>query len=311
MSDNFLNNDIGVRAFINSAFEGVMLSESSTTTKYKRRTLDIITDYFSRKGELFNAEQIEEKFRNIFFHSNHTHQNLMRLEPILMNIALGLGFAQDDVDVEKIQRLFHIVQYMKMKFESIKKNEFIPPIDISKMTLDNTSFESLDKTWGSMMDEERKREEENVKKYDWESQVNPAYEVFADIDYETANEYGEYSGARKGPFGDFYGRICYTVSEQSWEDFTDYGRNKVYLFLRDDFDDVPCEYGENHPYDDYGLSMIFVIVGPDGYIEYSNTRWNHETENMQYSEKVDHAFSKEDLSRILGINVNRIFGVDE
>ena len=52
--------------------------------------------------------------------------------------------------------------------------------------------------------------------------------------------------------------------------------------------------GEGNPYDEYGTSMIFVFIDPEGNITASNCRWNHRTEG-EYNGSVDHAFTKTTL----------------
>ena len=53
------------------------------------------------------------------------------------------------------------------------------------------------------------------------------------------------------------------------------GGGKVYVLLRGDYKEVEMKEGPDCPLDDYGLSMICVIVGPDGMPDNVTTRWNH------------------------------------
>lgn len=51
--------------------------------------------------------------------------------------------------------------------------------------------------------------------------------------------------------------------------------------------------------------MIWLFVNPQGDLVYSNTRWNHDADYGDMS--VDHAFSKEDISKIIGQSFDSLF----
>ena len=100
--------------------------------------------------------------------------------------------------------------------------------------------------------------------------------------------------------------MCYTQNVDTWNRYTKEGTNKVYIILRNDWEDVQEIHGENTPYDDYGLSMIFLFINPEGDIAYSNTRWNHNT-NGQGPSDVDQSFTKAQISDLLNVNFNSMF----
>jgi hypothetical protein len=76
--------------------------------------------------------------------------------------------------------------------------------------------------------------------------------------------------------------------------------------LKDGWQDMKPETGPNTPYDEYGLSMIFVFVNPKGELVGSNTRWNHQNAG---DTNVDHAFTEEEISNIIGIRFKDAFKV--
>ena len=49
-----------------------------------------------------------------------------------------------------------------------------------------------------------------------------------------------------------------------------------YVCEKEGFKDIPRQPGENCPLDEYGLSLICVLVGEDGWPENITTRWNHD-----------------------------------
>ena len=95
--------------------------------------------------------------------------------------------------------------------------------------------------------------------------------------------------------------LCYTQSYDTYSQYTNANRNNMYALLRDGWEKEPCEIGEDYPLDSYGLSIIFVIVSPNGSLEYNNVRWNHGPRG--YSRNVDHIFSFNELHKIVGSNV--------
>ena len=288
-----------------------IILESTNTKKFKDRTLQVIRDFFKNASWLDNEfidstanpehlsviNYIEKKFKDEFFHGN-VHQTVMRLEPIMMNIVLNLGFEQEEPDAEKLNRLRQIVHYISAETDRNRKEGTKPDFDISKMTIENTDYENLDEIFGRILDDRQKEEDERLNSTEFSDEINLEYEILSDIDYKTAHEYGNYSCPRS--------KLCYTQSETTWNQYTQSGRNTVYLILKKDWKEIPDEHGPNTPYDEYGLSMIFVFVDPSGNIAYSNTRWNHEIQDNPHTQ-VDHSFTKEQISKLLGINFNRYF----
>ena len=105
-----------------------------------------------------------------------------------------------------------------------------------------------------------------------------AYKVVAINSAEEAAKYGRYTS------------WCVTHSEANYDGYTEGGR-RFYFCLRDGFEDVPKRAGEGCPLDDYGLSMISVLVDPEGEPNVVTTRWNHENdgennENLHTAEQV-------------------------
>ena len=105
-----------------------------------------------------------------------------------------------------------------------------------------------------------------------------AYKVVAINSAEEAAKYGQFTS------------WCVTHSEANYDGYTEGGR-RFYFCLKDGFEDVPKRSGEGCPLDDYGLSMISVLVDPEGEPNVITTRWNHENdgennENLHTAEQV-------------------------
>lgn len=139
-------------------------------------------------------------------------------------------------------------------------------------------------------------EDEKINNTEYNS--NNGYEI-RQVDFEEASEIGDYSSLQDGD-----SELCYTQNEYTWNSYIEKGKNTAYVCLKDGWEYMKPEPGPNAPYDEYGLSMIFVFVNPQRNIAFSNTRWNHEySENIS----VDHAFSKVQLSEIVGCNFYDVF----
>ena len=105
-----------------------------------------------------------------------------------------------------------------------------------------------------------------------------AYKVVAISSAEEAAKYGQFTS------------WCVTHSKANYDGYTEGGR-RFYFCLRDGFEDVPKRAGEGCPLDDYGLSMISVLVDSEGEPNVVTTRWNHENdgennENLHTAEQV-------------------------
>ena len=296
-----------VEAVIQRVYD--LINEGRNADKAKRRTLAVISQFITNAKEQnrkltfvdatghpttqIDIEAIENQLRQTCFHAN-IPDSVIRLEPIIMNIALQLGFEQQNQDRTKLNRLFRIVEYIKTCVDK----QLPLPVRLNELTLEDTTYEYLNKVFGKVLDKQDAEEAKRIQNAGYSDNINPDYEILSDINYDTANAYGNYSCSTS--------KLCYTQDESTWRAYTNGGSNTVYLLLRKDWKQVPEKHGDDTPYDDYGLSMIFVFVDEDGNIAYSNTRWNHET-NKQGPSNVDQSFTKESLSKLLNVNFDSVF----
>ena len=81
------------------------------------------------------------------------------------------------------------------------------------------------------------------------------------------------------------------------------GGGKVYVLLKDGYEQVERVEGEGCPLDEYGLSMICVIVGPDGMPDNVTTRWNHNNGG----ENPEGLRTALDVQRATGIKYSKVF----
>ena len=119
----------------------------------------------------------------------------------------------------------------------------------------------------------------------------PEYNIVKIDSFEQATQYGGYN--------DWC--LAQDDGEDNYDQYTSNGVNQLYFILRDGFENEPRIKGENAPYDSYGLSMMTVIVDPEGMMTQSTTRWNHANDSN------DSAFTPKRLSELIGRNFYETF----
>lgn len=277
--------------------------------KAKRLTYQVIENYFRKMVPLYYPREgkdvtllveLEQLVKNVFFHSNISDA-VIRLEPLVARIAFQLGFQQLKPNTKKLNRLKRIVQF-------IKKNNGNPdfPIVLNTLKTDNIddfvknvrTFNELDSIFGKYIDGEMELDNEGANKYPEDAQMNHRYEVREIPNFEEAHKYEKFTCSTSP--------ICFTEEQSTWDEYTNEGDYAVYVLLRDDWETVEEIHGEDTPYDDYGKSMIFVIIDEEGNISSSNTRWNHNTGGKKIGD-VDTSFTKTELSQLLGVNFDSVF----
>ena len=120
---------------------------------------------------------------------------------------------------------------------------------------------------------------------------NPEYKIVRIDSFEQAKQYGRYN--------DWC--LAQGYGEDNYDQYTSNGVNQLYFILRNGFENEPRVKGENAPYDSYGLSMMTVIVDPEGMMTQSTTRWNHANDSS------DSAFTPKQISEIIGRNFYEVF----
>ena len=137
------------------------------------------------------------------------------------------------------------------------------------------------------------RREFNRKNRDTLSQIAgdaSEYTVVPISSFEEASKYGRYTS------------WCVTHGSSHFRSYIDGGR-RFYFCLRKGFEGVPKAKGEGCPLDEYGLSMISVLVDAEGEPNYITTRWNHENDG----ENNENLRTAKQLQRVTGINFYATF----
>lgn len=89
-------------------------------------------------------------------------------------------------------------------------------------------------------------------------------------------------------------RWCIVSDRDYWNRYTRRGKYTAYFLMSPDAENIPMEEGEGCPKDRYGKSLVGIMIGPDGSVEFCCVRWNHMNGGS------DHEMSEKELSEMLG-----------
>ena len=277
-------------------------------SKDKRRIIDRTVNIIKSNTigtTIYGAYKIEHDIENEYFHGSMAGDGKIRkYEPMIANILTSeLGYPNNPGIKKETEFLKNALIYM-WNFE-IRKGIKPSAVCSFEKGVVMDDFETLVSKYKPLLDELESEGKENL--IFGESD----YEIIPIEDFQTAKKYGDYSNPNL--------KLCYTQGEYTWNRYTENGANRVFLCLNKNtwkkwgIGERP-EGDEKTPYDEYGLSMIWVFINEDGNIAYSNTRWNHFMEsripNGGYGGKdVDHSFDGTSLERTLNMPFEKAFGV--
>ena len=117
---------------------------------------------------------------------------------------------------------------------------------------------------------------------------NNNYKIVKISTPEEAAKYGEYTS------------WCITHDASMYDNYTHDGLGIFYFLLKNGFENVYEERGENCPLDEYGLSMVAVSVNMDGSLNTVTCRWNHDNGGN------DNIMTDEQVSQLIGQDVYQV-----
>lgn len=205
-----------------------------------------------------------------------------------------LGFESENAAIGDLNFLKRVVQIVKTKPELFEKY------------IKGKDYQSIYKYFKPIIKQQDEDENNRINNMDY-SNSSQDYEILEQVEYETAHQIGNYSSPK--------GELCYTQTRNIWNNYTEQGKNAVYILLKKGWKNIKPRHTEclikglgteESPYDEYGLSMIFVFVDYKGELTTCNTRWNHDAD-YPYGKQVDLALNKEELSRLIGKPFKSVF----
>lgn len=119
------------------------------------------------------------------------------------------------------------------------------------------------------------------------------YKIVPINSFEEAKPYYEYTNPDS--------RWCLTHMDDMYDSYTCDGINQIYFCLENGFESVKPIVGEDAPLDEYGLSMLSIIVNESGELAYCTTRWNHDNGGS------DQSMTAKEVSQVVGVNFYQVF----
>ena len=117
---------------------------------------------------------------------------------------------------------------------------------------------------------------------------NNSYKIVKINDFKESQNYSRYFNVDN--------RWCITESEEQFDNYTCDGTNQLYFCLKNGFEKIKPVAGEGCPLDEYGLSMLSVIVDPEGNPAFCTCRWNHSNGGN------DDMMNAVEISEVVGVN---------
>ena len=167
----------------------------------------------------------------------------------------------------------------------------LPRIIKYDRNLNNMSAQELISMFEQTRKENMESEKNEINSMEFSGQSN--YEIVPINSYYEATKYKRFTNP-KSPW-------CLTFDEVLYNSYTSSGINQMYFCLKNGFKKIKPVVGDNAPLDEYGLSMICVIVDEQGMLTTCTNRWNHENGGN------DSVMNAKQLSDVLGVNFYQTF----
>jgi hypothetical protein len=288
-------------------FHKLFIAEGKLTTQAKNRTYQVLKNGNSWVASVIDNPCTEDGMDGSITYfdwvykeiTSHWCRQNIKLTPVIANILFNeLGFMGINPQADKIAMFGKIVPL----FESDPKLGSLPWNEAIKYTYNDL--------YNYFMPQIEQKEQETTDKINNETYGQSDYDIMHLKNYELATRFSDYTG---GYMAEGH-KICYTTSRNTWNNFTNNGEYNVYVCLKHGFESVKPKPGEDAPFDEYGLSMIFVIVDTKGKLTTSNVRWNHayvEQWNRNHrnepARKVDSILDEYEISKIINRNFKETF----
>lgn len=275
---------------ITEAYSALFEDVASTAAHRAKRTIRELFPQLSSKWDEFAVdgngnpiltmsgkqqtyiEYFERNIRNFFFHDGADQ----KFEPGVARIAYGeLKMENRGQDSRRLAGLKQIVKLIS----DGHANEY-------NWNLNGMSYAELETRFGTAV----QKADDDLKAKLSSTKYDASDYVIQEIpDFKSAKKFYKYTNP-ESPW-------CITHMENMWDSYTSGGMNKVYFAYKPKFKQVKRNPGKRVPLDEYGLSLISIIVDPWENLRAVTTRWNHENGGS------DQAMDARQLSRLLGGNV--------
>lgn len=226
----------------------------------------------------FNLTQFFRLYFLNFFGIHHGKGPSMYTMGIARIAIEQLNMFNDDANHGKLSKLKQLVTFIANEPDKI-------PIQFNE-DLNSLNYRKLEETvypYYKKYIEDNKKDMEDVKE-------KSDYEIVPISSFKESSKYGDFTD------------WCVTQEQSHFNSYTTRGE-RFYFCLKEGFENVPRREGENCPLDEYGLSMISVLVDKDGEPVHITTRWNH----AHNGEDNPYLRTAKQVQEIVGVNFYETF----
>lgn len=193
---------------------------------------------------------------------------------------LGVTRMFIDKDIQDAQTITDLNSTLKLVASDAHINEYDRNLNgMSAFDL----IERFQSARGEMIDQDR----ESLSQAEYGG--NSDYTIVPINSFDEARQYSQYTS------------WCVTHYDNMFDSYTSNGINQFYFCLKNGFENVPKQEGENCPLDEYGLSMIAVSVDVNGALNTCTCRWNHDNGGN------DSIMGTKEISNVIGQNFYDVF----
>lgn len=225
-------------------------------------------------------QYLERHVRISFFHNDYAN---IKFEPGIARIAYGELGLQGNEDSQSLNKLAIILKIISQEHS----NEF-------DATLNGYSFDDLEYEYGEDASKLSKEDQDEINNKTYTR--NTDYTIVKINSFEEAEKFYQYTNPKQ--------QWCITRDKNMFLKYTGYGTNSLYFAYKKGFENIEPIPDENAPLDEYGLSLLCIIMAPDygdgPSIAYCTSRWNHDNGGS------DSVLNPQQLSNLLGANIFKL-----
>lgn len=230
-----------------------------------------------RGDEQTMVQYLERRVRTTFFHNDYAN---IKFEPGIARIAYGeldMGGNEDQQSLHKLNGILRILSQAHS--------------DEYDANLNGMSFSDLGNRFGRDASDMSKEEQNRINNAEYNN--NSDYIIVKINSFEEAKPFYKYTNPNS--------RWCLTHMENMFDTYTNNGNNTLYFAYKKGFENIKPIPQKNSPLDEYGLSLLSIIMSPDygdgGSLAYCTCRWNHDNGGS------DSVMDAQQLSNVLGGSV--------
>ena len=233
-----------------------------------------------RGDEQTMLQYLERHIRATFFHNDYAN---IKFEPGIARIAYDELGMQANEDQQSLHELGGILKILSQAHS-----------DEYDSNLNGMSFIDLNNRFGKDASDLGKEEQDRINNAEYNG--NGEYTIVRINSFEETKPFYQYTNPKS--------RWCLTHMKDMFDQYTNNGNNTLYFAYKNGFENIEPIEGEGCPLDEYGLSLLCIIMSPDygdgSSLAYCTCRWNHGNGGS------DSVMDAQELSNVLGSSVFKL-----